>query len=88
MSADNVTPITDASEKPQRRTRARRPKGEDIFRMPSRLRLVQALHGVCQAAEDIAFESNSDNDTRARLATASAILAQMLDEHLTNTDSL
>jgi hypothetical protein len=47
-----------------------------------------ALRGVCQAAEDIAFDSNSDEDARARLATASAILSQMLDEHLTNTHSL
>jgi hypothetical protein len=83
MSAD-VTPIR--PEKPHRR--AKRPKVEDTFAMPSRLRIMQALHGVCQAAEDIAFDSNSDDDTRYRLATASAILAEMLDVHLTNTDSL
>lgn len=88
MSADNVTPITGPSEKLRRRPGAKRTKYEDTFAMPSRLRLMQALRGVCQAAELVAFDSNADEDTRAQLATASAILSQMLDEHLTNTDSL
>jgi hypothetical protein len=88
MSADNVTPITGLPEKSQRRPRAKRPKVENTFDMPSRLRLMQALRGVCRAAECIALDSNADEDTRAQLATASSILSQMLDEHLMNTDSL
>ncbi len=88
MSADNVTPIGGLPEKPQRRPRAKRPKYQDTFHMPSRLRLMQALRGVCRAAEICEFDSNADEDTRAQLATASSILSQMLDEHLTNTDSL
>jgi hypothetical protein len=49
MSTDNVTPIRpEASPKRPRRTRR---KSENFATMPSNMRLIQALHGVCEAAE-------------------------------------
>jgi hypothetical protein len=82
MSADNVTPIRPkAAQKPPRRTRR---KVENFTEIPSNMRLVQALHGVCEAAEASA-ESSGDQDLQIGLCTAAEILSKMLWESLTNT---
>jgi hypothetical protein len=83
MSADNVTPIRpQAARKPPRRTRR---KPENFTGMPSHTRLVQALHGVCEAAEANSAEPSGDQDLQVGLCTAAEILSRMLWESLTNT---
>lgn len=49
------------------------------------LRLIQALHGVCEAAETHSAESRPDPDVMVGLATAAEILSRMLWESLANT---
>jgi hypothetical protein len=82
MNADNVTPIRPKAAKPPRR---RKPKVENTFDMPDHLRLIQALHGVCEAAETHSAESRPDPDVMVGLCTASEILSRMLWESLVNT---
>lgn len=82
MSDDNVTPIRPkAGPKPQRRTRR---KSENFTAMPSDMRLIQALHGVCEAAEAESLEP-TDPNIQVGLCTAAEILSRMLWESLTNT---
>jgi hypothetical protein len=47
---------------------------------PSCMRLIQALHGVCRAAKDLAGSGDSDLETD--LATAAEILSSMLKDRL------
>jgi hypothetical protein len=82
-SADtNVTPIRPKAPQPPRK---RRKPPENTTAMPSHLRLIQALHGVCEAAEAHTAESRPDPDVTIGLCTAAEILSRMLWESLTNT---
>jgi hypothetical protein len=83
MSTDNVTLIRPDAKgsKPPRKKRAVRPP--NTFDMPDNLRLVFALEGVCSALEELEIRSR-EPETCCGLATAAAILSQMVRESLTN----
>jgi hypothetical protein len=81
-TTNNVTPIRPEAAKPRRARRKREPPPANTFDMPDNLRLVCALQGVCTAMESL--EESSDLETQAGLATAAAILSQMVRESLTN----
>ena len=83
MSADNVTPIrppgggtpkTPSSERSRKSKRFL--KLEERDDEPGSMRLIQALHGVCYAAERLA--ENSDLTVALELGTAAEILSDML----------
>ncbi len=75
MSTDNVTPIR--SGDPEER------QGDDNTG-PSTLRLMQAVQGVCSAAEGEALQPSDDEERLSGLCTAAAILSRMLWEDLTD----
>ncbi len=83
MSADNVTPIRPHESTKARPRRARPKPGlvlEDPPDGPCSMRVIQALHGVCQAAEQAA--DSRDQDLQLDLATAAEILSLMLKERI------
>jgi hypothetical protein len=81
----NITPISPETEaKPRRARRKREPTAPNTFDMPNNVRLTQALHGVCKAMEEMAIKDDRDFETSVGLATAAAILSQMVQESLTN----
>ena len=82
MSADNVTPITGT---------AKAPKGQKCSRFhlqepddgPENMRLIQALHGVCSAIEQLA---ETGPDAALELGTAAEILSGMLQDRIATPD--
>jgi hypothetical protein len=88
-TTNNVTPIRPESEKKPRPPRRKRQPPVNTFEMPDNLRLVLALQGVCAAQERLMnYEVPMDLEAlevQDGLATAAAILSQMVRESLTNT---
>lgn len=84
MSTDNVTPIRASA--PKQRTPRKyskfhlaQPDGE-----PDNMRLIQALHGVCYAIENLS--EGSAVDVPLELGTAAEILSEMLQDRLNPPD--
>jgi hypothetical protein len=77
MSKSNVTPISGPAARPSA------PDGYTLLREPpdepSCMRLIQALHGVCSAAEETAESAAVD---QLELATAAGILTEMLQDRM------
>lgn len=87
----NVTPIRSGGNPPPmgpKKSPGRRPRSRDRFMLddppdgPSCMRVIQALHGVCQAAEKLA--GAGDADLNIDLATAAEILSIILKERISN----
>jgi hypothetical protein len=83
-TTSNVTPIRPTAAKPRRPRRKREPSPANTFDMPDNLRLVCALQGVCAALERLMHDEDNDLEAQDDLATAAAILSQMVRESLTN----
>ena len=86
----NITPIRsgESLKAPQpKRPRVRHSQPRDRFPLieppegPSGMRLIQALHGVCQAIEETAESQNVDS---LELGTAAEILATLLQDRITD----
>jgi len=88
MNTDNVTPI--CGGEPPTQPPARRRPGErrkcPRFHLaepddaPGNMRLIQALHGVCYAIEQLAEHGP---DAAIGLGTAAEILSEMLQDRIT-----
>jgi hypothetical protein len=89
MNADNVTPIRSGAEPPSSEpTKPRRLRScpRDRFMLdeppdgPSTMRVIQALHGVCNAAEQLA--ESRDPGVALELGTAAEILSTILQDRI------
>lgn len=87
----NVTPIRSGQNPPLSETKESQPRAsrrqdrfalDDPSKGPSCTRVIQALHGVCQAAEELA--SSGDSHLETDLATAAEILSSMLKDRLSS----
>lgn len=83
MSADNVTPIGGGDRKLPKARKCSRFYLAAPDDQPDNMRLIQALHGICHAIEQLATES--DIDAAVELGTAAEILSGMLQDRLNPT---
>ena len=79
---NNVTPINsnDGSRTKASRGRCRRFHLGEPDEQPDNLRVIQALHGVCYAIEQLAEEHGPE--VAIQLGTAAEILSVMLQERI------
>lgn len=88
----NITPIRSGQYPPSsdtKKSQARASRHQDRFTLdnppgggPSCMSVIQALHGVCQATEELADSGGSD--LAIDLATAADILSSMLKDRISS----
>jgi len=80
MSTDNVTPIGGGNDrKPLKARKCSRFHLAEPDAQPDNMRLIQALHGVCSAIEQLA---ETGPDAALELGAAAEILSDMLQNRL------